>query len=51
MFSFLSSRNFIIFTALLLSQGAAGYYLNTRQEYLPPVVALALLPPEEREGL
>ncbi|MBI2686265.1 MAG: EpsI family protein [Acidobacteria bacterium] len=40
---FLRSRNLIIFTALVAAQGATAYFLNARQEYVPPLQALSSL--------
>ena len=31
-----SSRNLMIFTVVAVAQGAAGYYVNARREYVPP---------------
>lgn len=31
----LASRNFLIFTVVVAAQGATGYYLNARKEYIP----------------
>jgi len=42
--SLFRSKNLLIFAAVVLVQGAAGYFLNTRQEYVPPVKALTSLP-------
>ena len=33
----------MVFTVLVAAQGAAGYYLNARQEYVPPIRPLASL--------
>lgn len=41
---FLLSRNLILFSALLVLQGAAGYFLSVRKEYSPPSKVLATLP-------
>ncbi len=49
MISFLSSRNLIVFTALVVVQGAAGYYLNSRQEYVPPVTPLAQIKQQQAD--
>lgn len=37
------SRNLVILTLLAAAQGAAGYYLNARQEFVPPPRPLAML--------
>ena len=37
------SRNLVILTVMAAAQGAAGYYLNARQEYVPAVRPLATL--------
>lgn len=41
---FFLSRNLILFSALLVLQGAAGYILSVRKEYSPPSKVLATLP-------
>jgi len=41
---FFVSRNLIIFSAILVLQGAAGYFLSVRKEYAPPSTPLAALP-------
>ncbi len=41
---FFVSRNLIIFSALVVLQGAAGYFLSVRKEYQPPSRALSSLP-------
>jgi EpsI family protein len=38
-----SSRNLMVFTLVAVAQGAAGYYLNARQEYMPSPPPLASL--------
>jgi EpsI family protein len=43
MLSILNSRNLIVFTVIAVAQGAAGYYLNARQEYVPPAKPLVSL--------
>ncbi len=35
------SKYIVLFTALVAVQGAAGFYLNARKEYVPPVKPLA----------
>jgi EpsI family protein len=37
------SRNLVIVSLLVAAQGAAGYYLNARQEYVPTPAPLATL--------
>jgi EpsI family protein len=44
MLSILSSRNLVLFTVIAVAQGAAGYYLNARQEYVPVTKPLVSLP-------
>ena len=41
MLSLLNSRNLMVFTIVIMVQGAAGYFLNARQEYVPSMKALA----------
>jgi EpsI family protein len=41
--AFLRSPYFLIFTFVAAAQGAIGYYLNARKEYVPPVRPLAEL--------
>lgn len=38
------SRNLILFSALVAVQGAMGYYLNARAEYVPQALPLAEVP-------
>lgn len=35
------SKYIVLFTALVAAQGAAGFYLNARREYVPPVKPLS----------
>jgi EpsI family protein len=44
MLSIFGSRNLLIFTAVVVAQGGLGYYLNARQEYVPPAKALTSIP-------
>lgn len=37
------SKYIVLFTALVAAQGAAGFYLNSRQEYVPAVQPLAMI--------
>lgn len=41
--SIFNSRYLVIFTVLAVTQGAAGYYLNARHEYVPPTKPLGSL--------
>ena len=43
MLSTLGSRNLILFTVIAVAQGAVGYYLNAREEYVPAAKPLASL--------
>lgn len=38
------SKHIVIFTALVAAQGATGFYLNARQEYVPPAAPLSTVP-------
>ena len=44
MLSFLRSPQFVLFTAVVAAQGALGFYLNSRKEYVPEIRPLNSLP-------